>query len=541
MDEPTRFNRREAMAGAGGLLVASGAFPLTSVAARMRKLPRAGGGRFPHGVAAGFPAANGAVLWTRLDDFDGPRGTLRLEVATDPGFSKVLLEERVIAQRAHDYTVHHRVASKRLKPGEQYFYRFYTQRGNSRVGRFRTPPPADSNQPFRIGYFSCQRYEHGYFNPHHHLANEDLDLVISLGDYIYEEDAGAQVPERVDPSGEPNGHVETLEQFRSRHATYRRDKGLRRMHANHAVVSIWDDCEVEGNWAGDGPSSGPSPVGERAIPFEEKRLNGMRAYFEWFPYARSPRLPARIEKRKIYRSLRYGKTAELMLLDTRKYRDPQPCEDYTFDRGAPCDELEDPRKRLGPEQLAWLKARLTDSAARWKVLGNAQMMMALDVAPGSPAAVDGWDGYAAERRELLGFARAEGVSDIVSIVGDVHVFFAGDLRTDGRITGDPVGTEFVGASISHNALTLPGLSEEQSALVTENLPVVNPHLKFAHFRRHGYVVTEFGDERATFDFRVVDSVLEESSPVSTLARFEVLSGVPECRQLSGRSANMIGT
>jgi alkaline phosphatase D len=514
--------RRLIAAGGAAALASSGPFPLTSVAARRRRLPLARGGRFSSGVAAGQPATDGALLWTRLDGLERTR-LVTLEVARDPEFKRVLVRRRVKAQRIRDFTARHRLRSRRLRPDEEYFYRFETRTTSSRVGRFKTLPPQDSRQPIRIAYFSCQRYEHGYFTPQAGIAaDEDLDLVVSLGDYIYEEDSSPRLEERRDPSGQPNGHTETLAQFRSRYRTYRSDPNLQDMHARHALYSIWDDCEVEGNWAGDQESSGGNRSGPRRIPFAEKRLNGFLAYFEWMPFDRS----RRADRFKVYDAVRLGSNVELVLLDTRQFRDPQPCGDRDF-TGGPClgeDEL--PRRLLGDAQKAWLKERLAASRATWKVLANAQMMMALDIAPGQPVAHDSWDGYAAERREVLEYAAAQGVQNLTSIVGDVHVFFAGDLYTSGRIDGRRVGTEFVGASVSHDGFSLPEMNEQESALLTERLPLVNPHLKYASFGRRGYAVLEARPEELRVEFRTVPTVLTPRAESRTLQRFRVASGVP---------------
>ncbi len=523
------LSRRELIAAgaSGAALLSASSFPLTSVAVRRRRNPLARAGAFGSGVAAGQPSRHGALLWTRLDGAERT-SHLRLEIARDRDFRQVVDRRLVRAAPERDFTVHERVFSRLLKPDQEYFYRFETGSTESRVGRFKTRRPADSREPVRIAYFSCQRYEHGYFTPQTHIAeDEDLDLVISLGDYIYEEDARPINEDRKDPSGQPSGHVELLDQFRSRYRTYRSDHRLQDMHASHAVLQIWDDCEVEGNWNGERVSSGGDPVDRRAIPFAEKRRNGIRAYFEHMPVD----MPTGPDRNKVFRSVNLGANAELLLLDTRQFRDPQPCNDGDFQDG-PCQEGEQPgRKFLGEAQKAWLKRRLVHSRAEWKILGNAQMMMALDIAPGQPVAYDSWDGYGAERREVLEFAADRGVRNITSIVGDVHVYFAGDLYTNGRVTGRRIGTEFVGASISHDALTLPNLNEQQSALVTERLPVANPHLKFAHFRNHGYVVMEAGPDSLEVTFRAVDTVKQPASNAFDLARFRVRSGVPVAEQV----------
>jgi alkaline phosphatase D len=391
------------------------------------------------------------------------------------------------------------------------------------VGRFKTLPPPDSAKPIRIAFFSCQRFEHGYFTPQAGIAaDEDLDVVLSLGDYIYEEDATPISKERFEPNGGANRNTETLGQFRGRHRSYRSDQALQGMHARHAVIPVWDDCEVEGNWAGDGPSSGPTPVDGRSIPFAQKRINGINAFFEWMPVDR----PRGADRYRIYRDVVLGRHAELFMLDTRQFRDPQPCGDRDF-TGGPCvGEDEQPRNRLGTAQKEWLKRGLVGSRSTWKVLGNAQMLMALDVAPGQPSQHDDWTGYSAERRELLEHVRANGVENLTSVVGDVHVYFAGDLYTTGRVDGQRVGTEFVGASISHDALKLPGLTKEQSDLVTEQLPLANPHLKYAEFSTHGYAVMEARAEELRVDFVGVRSTREPTSETFKLASFRVADGVP---------------
>jgi alkaline phosphatase D len=251
MDTP-ELSRRELLAAGGVALAASGAFPLTAVAARARRNPLARAGGFTSGVASGLPAPDGALLWTRLDDHAAPSARLRYEVATDRDFRHVVVRGEASATALRDATARQRVTG--LQPDSEYFYRFATRTTASRVGRFKTLPPPDSDKPIRIAFFSCQRFEHGYFTPQAGIAaDEDLDVVLSLGDYIYEEDATPINRDRFEPNGGPNHNTETLAQFRGRHRSYRSDVALQGMHAQHALIPIWDDCEVEGNWAGAGP------------------------------------------------------------------------------------------------------------------------------------------------------------------------------------------------------------------------------------------------------------------------------------------------
>jgi alkaline phosphatase D len=268
-------------------------------------------------------------------------------------------------------------------------------------------------------------------------------------------------------------------------------------------------------------------VDGRSIPFAEKRANGINAFFEWMPVDRL----AGADRYRIYRSVVLGRHAELLMLDTRQYRDPQPCHDRDFTAGLCLGEDEQARNRLGATQKAWLKDRLVGSQATWKILGNAQMLMALDIAPTQSTQHDDWNGYAAERRELLEHVRARGVKNLTSVVGDVHVFFAGDLYTTGRVDGRRVGTEFVGASVTHNALNLLGLPQATSDLVTEQLPLLNPHLKYAEFSVHGYAVMEARPDELRVDFMGVRTITQPTSEVYRLASFRVPDGVPAVQRV----------
>jgi alkaline phosphatase D len=517
MNEP-RLTRRDVVGAAAlsaGALAIPGAVP--GWARKRPALARAA--TFPAGVASGLPATDGVTLWTRFGGLEGKR-QVRLEVARDRDFRRVVARRTLTAGEIRDHTVRARVAGRHLRPDEQYFYRFAT-RTDVEPGRpLQDRAAARLAGPVRIGFFSCQRYEHGFFTPQAGLAaEEDLDLVVSLGDYVYDEDASAKV--RKDGTGAPNGHAETLAQWRAKYGLYRSDERLQAMHAAHPFVAIWDDCEVEGNWAGDEESASAGPERDpRQVPFLTKRRNAWRAFFEYMPLERFPEEPNRI-----YRDLRLGANADLFLLDTRQYRGPQPCEGGTPGRPCPDAELTD-RARLGAAQEQWLRHVLGGSRATWKVLGNANMMMALDLPAGAPLQTDSWDGYGVERRRILEWVRAQGIQNLTSIVGDVHVYFAGDLTTDGRSTGQPVGTEFVGASISHDALNATGRSPEEDALLTERIQQANPHLRYANFRHHGYAVLEARPDELRVDFRAVRSVREQRSDTFTLKSFRVAAGDP---------------
>ena len=522
-----RLRRREfVIAGAGAGLTLAGAGPLNYVAlAKQRRVPLAKGGKFAHGVASGFPAPNGITLWTRVSELTSS-SRLTLEVAKDKHFRHVVKRQEVIADAGKDYTVHTHVS--KLKPAHEYYYRFHTKNKNSRVGRFRTLPPTDSNQPIRIGFYSCQSYEAGYYTALAGLAKEkDLDLVLCLGDYIYEHHYYDGPAARADRTGaNKDGDVQTLAEYRQKYRFYQSDKHLQDLHAAYPFVVMWDDHEVEDNYAGNQPDSAstdPSHLENnnkypRRVPFGERRQNGYTAFQEAMP---------RIGSTRQYGSIRLGKMAELFLTDERQYRDPQPCNDVQVQ---PCpDDLSAGRTFLGSTQKAWLKSALPASKAKWSLLASETMMMALDSTPGVHANQDQWDGYSAEREEILTDFLNKSVDNLVVLSGDIHTFIAGDLYTNGETSGKRIGTELVGGSA-----TSFGLPEELKipAATLESLrQASDPHTIFANFEKRGYGVMTADKDKLVGEFKAVSDPMVPNGTVSSLAKFQVNSGTPQLHQI----------
>ena len=512
------IDRRAFLAGTGALVL--GGVPVGARAANARRtIPFAKGGRFAEGVAAGEPATSSATLWTRLSGLRADR-RINLEIATDADFANVVLRRDMVARLSEAGAVKVRVPARaRLKPGERYFYRFETRAGSSPIGRFQTLRPPDSREPVRIGFFSCQDWQSGYFGAHSTIAQDDsLDFVIGLGDYIYEKNYYEGPREdRLGANGD--GEVETREEYRQKYALYRSDPDLRAMHAAHAFIPIWDDHEVEDNWAG---ATGGHQTPNRRVPYPQRRFNGLRTFYESMPVRRPERGGF-----KLYRSIPLGAHAELFLLDQRQYRDPQPCND-TF--VVPCPEAESqPRKYLGDAQKAWFKKGLEASRAAWKLVANQAMIMALENGPSSPSNKDQWDGYGAERREILEHVASRGIQDVAFLTGDIHTFFAGEVGTDGR-GPESVATEFVGGSISSLGIpesveSVTNIPPEVVFQATQNFRTVNPHLKFDDQKRRGYGVVEASATELRVEFRAVDA-LERSTTFEPIARFRVARGNP---------------
>jgi alkaline phosphatase D len=525
----TSLTRRQVLlAGAAGGLVASEQLNYAAIA-RAARVPKASHGAFAHGVAAGYPHPTSTTLWTRVTELTH-RATVELEVARDRHFRHVVHRSHELVDPSRDYTVHARVG--RLRPDHEYFYRFATKSTHSRVGRFKTLPPPHSKQPLKIGFFSCQSYEAGYYTAHAALAREeDLDLVLCLGDYIYEHHYYEGPASRVDTTGaNKDGDVQTLAEYREKYRFYQTDPNLQRLHANHAFVAIWDDHEVEDNYAGRGPDSKPTPPGfenngvtPRRVPFAERRQNGYDAFFEAMP-----RIRLRGSRRnRTYGTIRLNGLADLFITDQRQYRSPQACDDKTL---APCAEENDPKRTmLGAAQKKWFKRAVTGSDARWKLWASEVMIMSLDAGLGQHANPDQWDGYAAERKEIFETFRHKRVKNLVGLTGDIHTFAAGNITTNGNITGKPVGTELVGGSV-----TSFGLPEETgiSAEALEGLrKASDKHILYADFERRGYCVVHVHPKELTAQFKSPDTIAAPTSPVRTIGRFRVKSGVPKLEVL----------
>jgi alkaline phosphatase D len=504
-----------AAAGAGGLLL--GRDPASLVAQGTRSpLPLIRGGRFVQGVSSGQVSTGGATLWTKLDGIERT-SRLQVEISRDEDFRSVLYRQDVAADAESGFAVHHRAEHRVLRPGEQYFYRFLTCDESSPVGRFRTARPADSAEPVRIGFYSCQAFEAGYYTAHGGLANEpDLDYVVCLGDYIYE------LPFYEGPRKDTVGNAQTLEEYRRKYALYHTDPRLLELRRLHPMIAIWDDHEVEDNYAA-GLQGDATQESDRRVPFAARRSNGYRAFFEHHARIRVAEEPDRT-----YGSVSLGAHAELFLLDQRQYRDDQACGDQFF---VPCDESEAAgRTLLGARQKQWLKDALAGSRASWKLVANQAMIMALDGPPRNEINKDQWDGYAAERAELLGHVAARGVKDVAFITGDIHTFFAGEVTQSGRTglpsDGPAVATEFVGGSMTSQGI-LPPSVEDPGGLTTEAaVDANNPHIRFSNFRDRGYCVVEASAADLRVVFRAPRTVAAPASDVFDLARFRVPRGTP---------------
>jgi alkaline phosphatase D len=479
---------------AGAALVLAPQTAVETLAAPRRKLLR--GGKFSQGVLSGDPTPHGVTLLTVIDEVAGA-GTVTLEVARDRDFRHVVAREQIATSGKRNHSVKARVGH--LAPHERYFYRFETRDRQSPVGRFQTALPADSRQPVRFAFFSCAEYTHGFYNGYDLMRDEDVDFVVCLGDYIYAEayhsvaggtgvrddDIGRVNPQRSNYVRE----AITLDDYRAKYALYRSDKALRRLHARFPMVAIWDDHEVQDNYAGGEPDGGLDP----SLRYSQARKGGAyKAFFESMPFYGGP-------TKQVYRHQRHGANVDLILLDQRKYRADQPCGEAV---APPCADYDQPRTFLGRKQMNWLKRRLSASKATWKVIGSETMMMPAKVAGGAYYQFDSWQGYPREREELLAHIEDEGIDDVVFITGDIHLFVAGDVRTN-LGDGPSVAVEFVGGSITSTnfgemtvdaggGVVIPGndANPHTDPAVLNALRAFNPWIDQADLDHHGYALVK---------------------------------------------------
>ena len=469
--------------------------------------------RFSLGVASGFPRPDGMVLWTQLLGQDLPeRVEVRWEVAADEQFKTVLAKGLEVAEAAWGWSVHAEPSG--LPPDRWFWYRFQALGGQSMVGRTRTAPAPDASATLKFATASCQRYDMGHYAAWRQVVLDEPDLVMFLGDYIYEYGSRPDALRRHE-----GGAVSTLAQYRQRYQQYKSDPLLQAAHAACPWLFIWDDHEVDNDYAGlQGQSLQPH--------FGLQRAAAYQACWESLPLPKAMR-PSGGDAR-IYGALNWGRLARILLLDDRQYRDPQACPkpgrggSNTVTRQS-CSELAAPeRSLLGREQERWL-AQAWDTQRPWNLLAQ-QTLMAPSAwsdpagADGGLVWTDGWDGYAPARQRLLDTVANLKLPGVVVLGGDVHTHYVTELHRHAHDPRSPVvATEFCGTSIS--SLSLPQARIEAAAKL-------NPHVHYARGDARGYIGFTLSDKRLEARLMAVDDALNEDSAVRVAARFVVEAGRP---------------
>jgi len=461
---------------------------------------------FTLGVASGDPQPESVILWTRLAPAPTTGGGMPdedvpviWEVALDEDFGQIVRTGWQYASPSLAHSLH--IEADGLGPDSWYWFRFRIDgQWTSPPGRTRTLPAADAHpESFTIIAASCQNYVAGFYTAHAHLAQEDVDLVAFLGDYIYEGGGSGQARTHVGPK------LRTLEQYRNRYGQYRSDVNLQAAHQRCPWVVTWDDHEVSNNYAGLVLQTGEEDVDDVLA----LRRNAYQAYYEHMP-VRIP-VPDDFGHMQIFQSFDIGDLARIYVLDGRQYRSDQAC----GDRIVRCPEMDDPtRTMLGIEQKQWLKEEMDASPAVWNVIAQQTVFTPIVIPPGF-ANPDQWDGYAAEQQELLTFLRD--VRNPLILTGDIHLAGFGILTADAM---DPdtqvVGYEIVTTSISSNGDGTDDLGNliERALANVSNIAYINP-------RKRGYSRCTLTRERMHVDYRTVTTVLAQTAEISTDKSFEI--------------------
>ena len=426
-------------------------------------------------------------------------------IASDEAMSNLVQRGTVIAAPDFAHSVH--VEVNDLDSHRWYWYQFSVGSEESPVGRTRTAPREDAAlDRLNFAFASCQHYEQGYYTTLRHLSQEDLDFVVHLGDYIYEnEGADDRVRKHL------GSEIETLWNYRNRYAQYKADADLQVAHQACAWIVTSDDHEVDNNYAA-AISQDRDPIDA----FLARRANAYRAFYEHLPL-RATAIPRGPDMR-LYRRVNFGTRASFFVLDTRQYRTDQPCDDRV---GPRCSGVFDPvATMMGPEQEQWLFDGLDRSSATWNVLAQQVMIASTDGIPGPEErySMDKWAAYDRARNRLTGHLYEGQIANPIVLSGDIHSNWVADLKTDfGDMASPTVATEFVGTSLSSG-----GDGRDTSPRVTNLLPE-NPFIKFFNGQR-GYVRCEVTPELWRSDYRVVEYVTRRGAPISTRASFVVEAG-----------------
>jgi alkaline phosphatase D len=468
---------------------------------------------FALGVASGDPWPDGFVLWTRLMPHpaaENHAGSLpkkavpvRWQVSLDRNMSRIVAHGVAEAHAEDAHSIHVEVSG--LRSAHTYYYRFFAGGAASDIGRTRTAPAPDAD-------ITRLRFdEAGLYTAYGHMAEEDLDFVLHLGDYIYEgPDSGHRRPWNI--RSHPDYTCKTLDQYRRRYALYKAEPELRAAHAAFPFMTIFDDHEIANNWTGD-----RIPNGASGQQFLARRQAAFKAYWEHLPLrqASKPKGPWM----HLYRRVNFGRLLNVNLCDTRQYRTPRPC----VTNNAPlCDGAKGPGAHmLGHHQESWLMDGVAQSGARWNVIAQQVLMAQLDRDRDTDAtryAMDKWDGYRVPRERLLRFLGRHGNRNPVVLSADIHRHMALDLKTDfDRPNSQTVTTELVTSSISSR-----GDRRDMTARYRDWMDQ-NQHLRFISDLR-GYTRATVTRESLQADFRVVDTVSAPGGKIGTRASAVVVAG-----------------
>ena len=472
---------------------------------------------FSLGVASGSPLPTSVILWTRIlvNPLDAASMKpvalpVRWEVAHDQAFRQVVARGSAVAAPELAHSVH--VDVRGLAPGRWYWYRFMLGSAVSPVGRTRTAPaPGTLPATLRLAVASCQHWQFGSYAAHRHIAASSPDLVAFLGDYIYEWGAfQLDHPPRAVRANESF----TLEHYRARYAQYKSDPDLQAAHLAAPWIVTWDDHEVANDYAGERDE-------RLATDFPARRAAAYQAFYE--------HMPLRLPQTRMYQRYDWGQLARFHVLDDRQYRSVEACSPpgrggSTSVTPRACAELRDPRRTmLGAAQESWLEDGLKSSGARWNIFAQQTPMAQSSQVPVKGPDdgrfwTDGWDGYPAARARLFDALVKSRAANPVILAGDVHTFYASELRANYLKPGAPLAAEFCGTSVT---------SSSRPQARTDQIVGMNPHIQYGRSDKRGYMLMEITPQTITTQMMGLDDVRDAKTKVAALATFKVAAGRAE--------------
>lgn len=519
--------------------------------------------RFDHGVASGDPLTDRVIIWTRVTPEMHPT-SLRVswQVFSDSTMGELIRSGTTTTDKEGDYTV--KVDLTGLEPGTNYYYQFICEGARSELGRTKTLP-AGSLDSLTLAFFSCSNYPAGFFNAYMDASKrDDIDIALHLGDFLYEYGAGGYATEGADEIGrslpeDNNTELFYLEDYRKRYALYRTDGGSKALHARLPIIVIWDDHEI----SNDSWRNGAENHNDGEGSYKNRKEAALKAYFEWMPIR-----PFRLEDERIYRSFDFGDLVSLHMLDTRIIGRDEPLDIRSYFKSGEAGgqqmlaDIDAPsRQLLGSDQYAWLKRQMQESESVWQILGQQLLMMKMqlpfamiskmytgrlgeeDIARMMrnrirelngdrsltetevkelqfkvPYNLDAWDGYSAQRDDLLDFAKETG-KPIISLAGDTHNAWAGVLRNrEGIISGLEVGTPSVTSPGMETYLKLDSESGDKMAQVFSTMI---DDLQFCELTQRGYTTLHLTREKVIAEWLFLDTIRSETYEVISRSRFEV--------------------
>ena len=451
---------------------------------------------FGLGVASGDPDDSSVVLWTWVDR--APERELLVEVAADDSFTAIVQRAPVDATPGTGMTG--RAIATGLRPDTVYWYRFAMDGHVTTPARTRTAPAPGvvPDAELTVGHLSCMRRSSGYWTALDDLVDVAPDVVVHCGDYVYESDIGSVRPDDTPPPT-------TLDEYRALWRKYKADPSLQAAHAVAPWLMVWDDHEVANNYQGTDPNDGP-PSAE----FDELRAAAYRAWWEFTP----TRVAAPTGNAlTIHRTVDWGGLTRFVLLDTRQYRDDQPCGP---DTGPRCEESAT-ISMLGAEQESWFADVAPDHDAVWTTVVQQVVVHQWRFLGGNTLwNLDQWDGYTGARLQLLD-ALSSAPTPVV-LTGDVHSSWVSDLRRDfDDESSDDVGVEFVAPGVSSD---VPSQLRGAGSLVE----LSSPHIRWSETRSRGWVLHTIGADEWTAEYRLVEDASVEGSAVETVESFRVVAG-----------------